>query len=85
MLLGAASLKMTAAEIFCAVTYNAAAALSLTETHGMLLPGMTANIALWNSHRKEITSPGLDVLERMIVHRESPATMIVKGMCSQAL
>lgn len=47
LLLAATQLKMSPAEIFCAVTYNAAGALGLDTERGLLEKGMRADIALW--------------------------------------
>lgn len=45
--LACTSLKMTVAEAIAGATYNAAKAIGLEESHGALLPGRAANIALF--------------------------------------
>ena len=45
--LACTSLKMTVAEAIAGATYNAAKAIGLEESHGALLPGRSANIALF--------------------------------------
>ena len=41
-MLAASQMKMSAAEILCASTFNAAAALGLEKTHGVIAPGASA-------------------------------------------
>lgn len=76
MFLAAAMLRMTAAEIFCAVTYNAAVALGLGESHGFISPGRVANMALWPVC---VADNPVAMLEEIVVMRRSPAYTIVKG------
>jgi len=48
MRLAALQYRMTAAEIFCAVTHNGAQALGLAET-GVLVPGHHADLCVWKA------------------------------------
>ncbi|MCM2271555.1 MAG: imidazolonepropionase [candidate division Zixibacteria bacterium] len=43
----ATQLRMTAAEAFCAVTVNAACAIDLGGQVGMLIPGLPADLVIW--------------------------------------
>lgn len=77
MLLAAAGLKMTAAEILCAVTYNGAAAVGMGDTHGALLPGRRANLALWETETVHGEPVGL--MEEVIVDERLPCVVVPGG------
>ncbi len=77
MLLAAAGLKMTAAEILCAVTYNGAAAVGMGDTHGALLPGRRANLALWETETVHGEPVGL--VEELIVEERLPCVVVPGG------
>jgi imidazolonepropionase len=69
-LLAASQMKMTAAEILCATTFNSAAALGLEKTHGALLPGRVANVLLFD---------GSDTWDQIVLQRRRPTKVIVRG------
>lgn len=79
MLLAASHLRMTAPEIFCAVTYNAAAALGLDATHGLLMTGKVANIALWRASLPLSVASSVEGLEQIIIQRARPITVVIRG------
>jgi imidazolonepropionase len=68
-LLAASQMKMSAAEILCATTFNAAAALGLSATRGALLPGRIANVLLYDAMP----------LPQIILNRATPKRVIVRG------
>jgi imidazolonepropionase len=63
MLLAAAQMKMSAAEILCGVTFNAAAALGLEKTHGVLAPGRIGDVLVFDRPLVEV------ILSRRRPHR----------------
>ena len=82
MLLAASQLKMTAPEIFCAVTYNAAGALGMDATHGVLATGKAANIALWKTSSPLSVASNIEGLEQIIIQRTQPIAVVVRGQLS---
>lgn len=79
-LLAASQLKMTSAEILCACTYNAAAALGLEETHGFLLPGRTANLLVWPL--PTLIACGLQTMEllgHLLIERSAACAVVIRG------
>ena len=82
MLLAASQLRMTAAEIFCAVTYNAAGALGFDATHGVLATGKAANIALWKTSSPLSVASNIEGLEQIIIQRTRPIAVVVRGQLS---
>lgn len=68
-MLAASQMRMTAAEILCASTFNAAAALGLDRTHGALLPGRSADILLYRDA----------TLEEIVIGRHRPVRVIAQG------
>lgn len=81
-LLAASHLKMSAPEILCASTYNAACALGLGASNGALLAGRVASLQL---HRAAGSGFALDPhqplawLEHFIVSRSLPITTMIRG------
>ncbi|MCX7423916.1 MAG: imidazolonepropionase [Planctomycetia bacterium] len=82
MLLAASQLMMTAAEIFCAITYNAAGALGFDATHGVLATGKAANIALWKTSSPLSVASNIEGLEQIIIQRTRPIAVVVRGQLS---
>lgn len=82
MLLAASHLKMTASEIFCAITYNAAGALGLDATHGVLTTDKAANIALWKTSWPLSVASSIEELEQIIIQRTRPIVVVVRGQLS---
>jgi imidazolonepropionase len=78
-LLAARELKMNAAEILCACTYNAASALGLSQSQGALLPGYLANLALWSTPASGSDQNGADVLEEIVLTCKAPEIVVLKG------
>jgi len=74
-MLAAGQMKMTAAEILCATTFNAAAALGLETTHGAILPGRLGNVLLFDTAGGD----AMDAWEQVILARTQPRTVIVRG------
>jgi imidazolonepropionase len=79
-LLAASRMKLSAAEIFAALTFNAAAALDLQGKTGQLLVGQAADLLLW----KLITPPaktqnGQELLEEIFVESPKPALSFQAG------
>jgi imidazolonepropionase len=77
-MLAASQMRMTAAEILCGSTYNAAAALGLEKTHGALLPGRAGNVLLYDVPAS-ISGSGGSALEQIILSRACPRQVIVAG------
>ena len=78
MMLAAAQMKMSAAEILCGVTFNAAAALGLETTHGVLSPGRVGDVLLFDA-RSPVGNDGQDVLQSIILSRRRPMEIIARG------
>lgn len=78
ILLAAAQMKMTAAEILCALTVNGAAALALEELHGTLLTGARADILLWRIP-SAATVTACSGLEEIFLSGKRPAQVISGG------
>ncbi len=76
-LLAASQLRMTAAEILCAVTCNGAAALGMEASHGTLEAGRAANVLLWKPSGPHCK--GIEHLEEIFVHRRRPAGVVIRG------
>ena len=76
--LAASQMKMTAAEILCASTFNAAASLGLERTHGVLAPGRVGNVLLFQSNVKP-DEGGANVLQEIILARRIPAQVLLRG------
>ncbi|HEX4146652.1 MAG TPA: imidazolonepropionase [Pirellulales bacterium] len=85
-LLAAAQMRMTAAEILCAITYNAATALRLETSHGSLSPGKSADILLWNlGTDSSFPSDGTALLEEIFVRRLRPRQIVLQGKPFEAV
>lgn len=74
-MLAASQLKMTASEILCASTYNAAAALGLESMHGALLPGRVGHVLLYDAS-SEVSDDGMPELQRIVLSRTAPTRVI---------
>ncbi len=74
-LLAATQFKMSAAEIFCALTFNAAAAMGLESNRGSLLEGARADILLFSSAAKQ---PG-EALEEIFIDSLKPRNVFFGG------
>ncbi len=72
MRLAATAFKMTAAEIFCAFTYNGAAALGIDENCGTVEKNKEANICLWKA-------PLTSILENISTSALEPKMVFIKG------
>ena len=79
LLLAANSLKMTAAEILCAVTSNGAAAVGLESGLGALLPKYQADILLWQTESHSGNAHGTGVFEEIITRCLKPVTVVSDG------
>lgn len=66
--LAASKMKLSASEIFCGLTYNAAAALGMEKDLGHLSPGSMADFSLWKTYAKE----GEEVLQEIFVEAPRP-------------
>lgn len=75
-LLAAAKMKLQAHEILCASTFNAAAALGLEKTHGVLAKGYVADLCLWADRG---LSPELS-LQRLFTEQVKPRVLLLKGV-----
>jgi imidazolonepropionase len=80
MLTAASTLKMSAAEILCACTFNAAAALGKELDCGLLLPGRSADLLLWDTIAKAKSANGADALEEIVIRCLIPAVVFVGGV-----
>jgi imidazolonepropionase len=72
--LAASQMRMSAAEILCAVTYNGAAALGEEADSGALLPGNRGDVLLWRSE-----ATGRMALEESILDGRSPERVFIGG------
>ncbi|HRK29610.1 MAG TPA: imidazolonepropionase [Tepidisphaeraceae bacterium] len=79
-MLAASQMKMTPAEILCASTYNAAAALGLEKTHGAIMPGRVGNILLYSSTG---AAAGLTMLQQISISRAKPFAVVLLGSVSE--
>ncbi len=80
MLLAATNLKLTAAEIFAATTYNAAAAVNSQEYLGFLGSGGFADVLLW---RYEPSSGAERFLQRIVLEQIAPSKVFASGRRSE--
>jgi imidazolonepropionase len=78
-LLAASQMKLTAAEVLCAATYNAAAALGLDQTHGALVPGRMGDVLLFRPHTARVEGDGTDLLQEIFLNRIKPLHVIGRG------
>jgi imidazolonepropionase len=78
-LLAASQMKLTAAEVLCATTYNAAAALGLGQTHGALVPGRMGDVLLFRPQDARVEGDGTDVLREIFLNRVKPKRVIGRG------
>jgi imidazolonepropionase len=80
-LLAASQMKLSAAEILCATTYNAAAALGLDQTHGALLPGRIGNVLLFRpvAGSNPVDDEETAILREIILNRHRPSAVVARG------
>lgn len=78
-MLAASQMKMSAAEILCASTYNAAAALGLESTHGTIMPGRAGNVLLYEIAKENQDLEPMALLEQIILARVPPTHVIARG------
>jgi imidazolonepropionase len=78
-MLAASQMKMTAAEILCASTYNAAAAVGLEATHGTIAPGGAGDVLLYEIAKENQDAEPLALLEQIILARTAPTRVISRG------
>jgi imidazolonepropionase len=78
-MLAASQMKMSAAEILCASTYNAAAALGLEKSYGALSPGRAANVLLYDRWR-ESSDDGMAELQQIILGRTLPKQLVTGSL-----
>lgn len=78
-LLAASQLGMTAPEILCASTFNAACALGLGASHGALVPGRVASLQLYQAGIANCASRGNSWLEWAMLNRKRPVGVIIRG------
>jgi imidazolonepropionase len=78
-MLAASQMKMSAAEILCASTFNAAAALGLDHSHGALLPGRVGNVLLFDIGDIRSAADALRRWQEIIISRERPKQVIHRG------
>ncbi len=76
-LLAASQLKMTPAEILCACTYNAAAALAVENAVGVVAAGRRANLILWDDEPINSSNDGMSFLSQLFIWRRLPAQVIL--------
>lgn len=78
-LLAASQMRMSAPEILCACTFNAAAALGVARSCGTLERGQTAHMLLWDVLTKHPAAYGAEVLEELVVGRVRPTAVLGGG------
>jgi len=78
-LLAASRMKMTAAEIFCAITFGGAAALGIEQTHGALDEGRRAHINLWQIPFDVPVHRPTEAFEYLFIERKRPSTVVLHG------
>ncbi|MBC8107408.1 MAG: imidazolonepropionase, partial [Anaerolineae bacterium] len=78
-MLAASQMKMSAAEILCASTYNAAAALGLESSHGTITPGRVGNVLLYEIAKENQDLEPMALLEQIILARIAPTHLILRG------
>jgi len=77
-MLAASQMKMSSAEILCGSTFNAAAALGLEKSHGVLAPGRAGDVLLYRCDATP-DADGMNVLEQIILSRRAPDRVIHRG------
>lgn len=78
MILAASKMQLRPHEIFCGVTFNAAAAINRHLDCGALLPGRQADIALWRPDKADL-GIGHGAIEDIIVTGRIPEVVIARG------
>jgi len=87
-LLAASKMKLSAAEIYTALTYNAAASMRLEKDMGHLTKNAFADILLWKTQTKpEQTQKGQELLEEIFAESLKPKITLLggNGIFSQSL
>jgi imidazolonepropionase len=79
-LLAASKMKLSAAEIFSALTFGAAASLGLEKEQGHLSPGTRADILLWKTQTPpQDSEKGQEILEEIFVESLEPHFTLLGG------
>src|SRR5688572_18248114 len=78
-MLAASQMKMSAAEIFCASTYSAAASLGLESTHGALIPGRVGDVLLYQIAKEDQDAQPMALLQQIILSRLAPTRVVSRG------
>ena len=78
-LLAAGQMRLSPAEILCASTFNAAAALGLAPTHGALLPGRSADVLLYAAPEAYSPEAALATWASIILARRRPDAVVAQG------
>lgn len=74
-LLAASQLKMSPAEILCATTFNGAAALGISDSHGLLVKDQSANLCLWAQGAQAPEQ----ALEALLLQQRPPQHVFIGG------
>jgi imidazolonepropionase len=83
-LLAVSQMRLTAAEVLCATTYNAAAALGLDQTHGALVPGRVGDVLLFGPSPARVDGDGVELLQQIFLNRVRPVQVIARGRVARA-
>lgn len=79
-LLAATKMRLTASEIFCALTFGAAASMKLESQQGHLSPNAYADVLLWKTETKSQSSEkGQELLEEIFVESLKPHITLLGG------
>jgi imidazolonepropionase len=79
-LLAASKMKLSATEIFSALTFGAAASLGLEKEQGHLSPGTRADILLWKTQTPpQDSEKGQEILEEIFVESLKPHFTLLGG------
>jgi imidazolonepropionase len=76
-LLAAGQMRMSAAEVLCATTYNAAAALGLEGSRGALVPRRRGDVLLYDA--PAAGTDGIATLRRILLSRATPEAVLLGG------
>ncbi len=77
--LAASKMKLSAIEIFAALTHNAAASLGMEKQIGILAPHFKADICLWQLKQKASEGCAQSLLEELFVEAPNPINVFVNG------
>jgi imidazolonepropionase len=78
-LLAASQLRMSAAEILCACTYNGAVALGLEREQGEIAQGLIADVLLWDVSSTRDSQKHASAIEEIIVGGLRPQHVLLRG------